>query len=163
SPCAYRHGEWTGPVARSQRAWTTGYSAGSGTKRSTAPASRCSSTRERRRSDPARWTPAGSTTRPPPRAAASASSGRRPGAAGAGAGARASSSSRGGLRVTARACPVGGGGVRAMPARGARPTGDAPPGSGDRSVHGLVGLGVLGDDVVQALRTDRLDRGLVVL
>src|SRR5699024_6940903 len=138
SPCAYRHGEWTGPVAPSQRAWTTGYSAGSGTKRSTAPASRCSSPRERRRSAPVRWTPAGTTTRPPPRAAASSISRCRPAVAGARA--PGSSSSRGGLRVTGRAFPVGGGGVRAMPARGARPTGDAHPGSGDRSVHGLVGL-----------------------
>src|SRR5699024_1246884 len=149
------------PPAPSQRASTARYSAGSGTNCSSAPASRCSSTPLRRRSAPVRCTPAGTLTRPPPAAAASSRARCHCVVATAG-----STRSCGG-EVTVTAEPFGAGG----------PTGGEGRQGGDGAVCGagcgtvpcggsgvelLVRLGVLGDDVVQALAAGALDRGLVV-
>src|SRR5699024_1895402 len=161
SPCAYRQGEWPRPTAPSQRASTARYSAGSGTNCSSAPASRCSSTPLRRRSAPVRCTPAGTLTRPPPAAAASSRARCHCVVATAGS----TRSCGGEVGVTAE--PFGAGG----------PTGGEGRQGGDGAVCGagcgtvpcggsgvelLVRLGVLGDDVVQALAAGALDRGLVV-
>src|SRR5699024_2512303 len=165
SPCAYRQGECTAPAAPSQRASTTGYRAGYGTNCSSAPASRCSSTPLRWLSAPGRCTPAGRLTRPPPRAAASSIACCRRAVAGAVAALSCGVS----VRVTTepfwgrrRGGAEGGGFARsgAIP-RGGRAAQGAVPRSGT-GVELLVRLGVLGDDVVQALAAGALDRGLVV-
>src|SRR5699024_5611032 len=164
SPWAYRHGECTCPTAPSQRASTTGYSCGSGTNWSTAPASRCRSIPLRSRSAPVRCRPAGTRTCPPPTAAASSMARcSRTVASSVVAGSgkvlgrvmrRAfGTSGRWSIwrRARARGARLGGVGCsrRLRPLRAS-------------GVELLVRLGVLADDVVQALPASSLDGLLVV-